>query len=251
MPGGSWDIARRFGGLIAVAAIFAVWELASSLLRSAALPPPPEVCVSLFEMRDALLTHLLASALRVVYALSLALSLAVPLGLLSKEEPIDRLLSPIIYLLYPIPHIVLLPLIIMIFGIGEASKVFMIAMIVFFQILVTTRDASKSISEYYIYSLRSLGASKMDVYRHVIFPACLPKVMTALRISVGTSIAVLFFVESIATSRGLGYLILDCWSRMDFAAMYAAMLTMAALGFALYTIIERVEKRVCRWVYVS
>ncbi|MDF2957138.1 MAG: ABC-type nitrate/sulfonate/bicarbonate transport system [Candidatus Alkanophagales archaeon MCA70_species_1] len=250
MQRGSGDITRRFGGLIAVVALLAIWELASLLLRSVALPSPLEVCVSLFKMGDTLLIHLLASALRVVYALSLALSLAVPLGLLSKEKQVDRLLSPIIYLLYPIPHIVLLPLIIMIFGIGEASKVFMIAMIVFFQILVTTRDASKSISEYYIYSLRSLGASKMDVYKHVIFPACLPKVMTALRISVGTSIAVLFFVESIATSKGLGYLILDCWSRMDFAAMYAAMLTMAALGFALYMTLEKVEKKLCRWVYL-
>lgn len=250
MQRSSGDIARRFGGLIAVVALLAIWELVSLLLNSIALPSPREVCVSLLEMRDALLVHLLASTLRVLYALSLALSLAVPLGLLSKEEQVDRFLSPIVYLLYPIPHIVLLPLIIMIFGIGEASKVFMIAMIVFFQILVTTRDASKSISKYYIYSLRSLGASKMDVYKHVIFPACLPKVMTALRISVGTSIAVLFFVESIATSKGLGYLILDCWSRMDFAEMYAAILTMAALGFALYMVLEKVEKRLCKWVYL-
>jgi len=69
-----------------------------------------------------------------------------------------------------------------------------------------------------------------------------------MRISIGTSIAILFFVESFATTKGLGYIIMDAWSRADYGGLYAGIVSMALLGFTLYIIIERVEKRVCRWV---
>ncbi len=95
-----------------------------------------------------------------------------------------------------------------------------------------------------------MGATEKDVYKHVVFPACLPKILTALRISIGTAIAVLFFVESFATSKGLGYLIMDSWSRMDYPDLYAAIVAMALLGLCLYIMLEWVERTVCAWVYV-
>jgi len=157
---------------------------------------------------------------------------------------------PLWQFLYPIPHIVLLPLIILLFGIGDLSKIILIAIIVFFQILVTTRDASRNLSINYVYSMLSLSASRRDIYKHMIFPACVPKILTAMRVSVGTSIAVLFFVESFATRKGLGYLIMDSWSRANYPDLYAAMVSMALLGFGLYIVIEKTEKKVCRWVYI-
>ncbi len=196
----------------------------------------------------ALLEHTIVSLVRVLYSIALALSFAFPLGITSREKTFDRLFSPFIYLLYPIPHIVLLPLYILLFGIGDLSKVALIATILFFQMVVTTRDAAKGISEYYIYSILSLGASKFDVYRHVIIPAVMPKVLTALRISVGTAIAVLFFAESFATRRGLGYLIMDAWSRADYELLYAGISAMALLGLSLYVVIDIVERRSCRWL---
>jgi len=178
----------------------------------------------------------------------LALSLAIPIGLSAHEKRIDSFVAPFIYLLYPIPHIVFLPLIILFFGIGDLSKIILIALIVFFQILVTTRDAARSVNEYYIYSLLSLGATKKDIYKHVVFPFVLPKILTALRIGVGTAIAVLFFAESFATNEGLGHLIVDSWDRADYPSLYAGIVSMALLGFILYSILEFVEKRVCRWM---
>ena len=188
--------------------------------------------------------------LRIGYGIALAFSLAVPIGLLSHERRVDKFVAPLIYMLYPIPHIVLLPVIILLFGIGDLSKIIMITLIVFFQILVTTRDASRNISRNYIYPMLSLGARKKEIYKHVILPASFPKILTAMRISVGTSIAVLFFVESFATTRGLGYLIMDAWSRANYPDLYAAIVTMGLLGFGVYILIDRVERKVCRWVYV-
>lgn len=241
---------RRWSYVIAGLLLLVLWYALSVSLHSAELPTPLTVCYAFIAgIRTDLLSHALVSAARVGYGIALALSLAVPLGLMSYKSRTDKFIIPIIYLLYPIPHIVLLPLIILLFGIGDLSKVILIAIIVFFQIIVTTRDAARNIRANYIYSLLSLGAREKDIYKHVVFPACLPKILTALRISIGTAIAVLFFVESFATSKGLGYVIMDSWGRMDYPALYAAIVSMALLGFCLYLVLEGVEKRVCAWVY--
>ncbi len=195
-----------------------------------------------------LLDDLAISSLRALLGIFLALATAVPLGLaVGAEDGLRRRLSPFIYLLYPVPHVVLLPLIIILFGIGNFSKIFLIALIVFFQILVTTRDAAKNIHRNYFLSMQSLGASRLQMYRHVILPATVPKIMTAMRISIGTAVAILFFVESFATTTGLGYIIMDSWGRADYVALYTGISCMAALGFSLYLILDRLERRICAW----
>jgi len=238
-----------------VSALFllVVWGIASAVIHSVALPPPGLV-FSVF-LRDLmsgeLIPHIAVSTFRVAAGIVLAVSFAVPLGLLTgSEKRIDRHLAPMIYLLYPIPRIVLLPLIIILFGIGDFSKIFLIGLIVFFQVLVTTRDAARNVDRYFIYSMLSLGADRRQVYRHVIFPAALPKILTALRIGIGTAIAILFFTESFATTKGLGYLIMDSWGRSNYVELYSGILGMAFLGFFLYVLLERTEKKVCRWKFV-
>jgi len=235
------------GYIVTFLLLLLIWWILSQLLRSPAFPDPLRV-LALMVKRSELLHHSAISLLRVVYSLAIALSLALPAGIFSRERVVDSAVSPLIYLLYPIPHIVLLPLYILLFGIGDVSRVLLIATILFFQIAVTARDAAKQVSEYYVYSILTLGASKFDIYRHVIVPATLPKIITAVRISIGTAIAVLFFAESFATTSGLGYLIIDSWSRADYVMMYAAILTMALLGFSLYIVVESLERRVCRWI---
>jgi len=163
-----------------------------------------------------LLDDLAISCLRALLGIALALATAVPLGLMiGAEEGLRRRLSPFIYLLYPVPHVVLLPLIIILFGIGNFSKIFLIALIVFFQIFLTTRDAAKNIHRNYFLAMQTLMASRRQIYRHVILPATLPKILTAMRISIGTAVAILFFVESFATTKDLGYIIMDSWGRAD------------------------------------
>jgi ABC-type nitrate/sulfonate/bicarbonate transport system permease component len=242
---------RWWSYLITALAIYGLWHVVSVILDSIALPTPLTVLFAFIAgLKADLISHSLISTLRIGYGIALAFSLAVPIGLLSYERRVDKFVAPLIYMLYPIPHIVLLPVIILLFGIGDLSKIIMIALIVFFQILVTTRDASRNISGNYIYPMLSLGASKKEIYKHVILPASFPKILTAMRISVGTAIAVLFFVESFATTRGLGYLIMDAWSRADYPDLYAAIVTMGLLGFGVYILIDRVEKKVCKWVYL-
>ncbi len=126
---------RKRDIFIAGIVLLCLWEVSSLLLGSMALPEPWVVLIDVFrKISDgSLLDDLAISSLRALLGIFLALAAAVPLGLVSgAEEPLRRRLSPFIFLLYPIPHVVLLPLIIILFGIGNFSKIFLIALIVFF-----------------------------------------------------------------------------------------------------------------------
>ncbi|WP_028583833.1 ABC transporter permease [Desulfogranum mediterraneum] len=240
--------------LLAAALLLCGWEIAALLLNSMALPQPWQVLTEFGTelLSGRLLDDILISGLRALAGVALGAVSAIPLGLLIGNEPaLNRRLSPFIYLLYPMPHVVLLPLVIILFGIGNLSKIVLIGVIIFFQILVTTRDASRDIPPNYLYSLQTLGAGSWQLYCHVILPATLPKILTALRISIGTAVAILFFVESFATTRGLGYLIMDSWGRADYIALYSAITGMALLGFGLYLLLDRLERRFCPWNHLE
>ncbi|MCL5058350.1 MAG: ABC transporter permease subunit [Actinobacteria bacterium] len=239
----------------AVIFLLALWEITSLLLNRPYFPGPyASLLVFAHEMGKDLWAHLLVSTARVVTSLAAALAPAVILGMvLGREQRLDRYASPLIYLTYPVPKIIFLPLVITLLGLGELSKIFLISVIVFFQILVTTRDASRQVSRGMVDSVLSLGAGELQIYRHVIYPACLPKILTALRISLGTAIAVLFFSETIANRGGIGgigYYMMEAWSRMEWDAMFAAIIAMGIMGFALYIFLEWLEKRVCPWEFL-
>jgi ABC-type nitrate/sulfonate/bicarbonate transport system permease component len=136
-------------------------------------------------------------------------------------------------------------------GIGNVSKVFIIALILFFQILVVVRDQASNLRPELIASVRSLGAGRRAIFRFVYLPASLPAVLTSLRVSIGTAIAVLFFAESFATSSGLGYyIIVETWGRLAYAQMYAGVLAMSLLGLSLYFVVDWLQRRLCPWLAV-
>jgi len=235
--------------LAAVFIIIALWHILAVFVQNQMLPTPWQAVSEFFGIfRSTLWMHFDASTSRVVVSLLLAAAIGVPAGLVTgREEILDRFLSPVIYLIYPIPKIVFLPIIFLFFGLGDFPKVFMISLIVTFQILVTARDAAKGIPAQNVYSMISLGANRWHIYYHVIWPACLPKILTSLRISLGTAIAVLFFVESFATTEGLGYFIMDSWSRAEYSEMFAGIIGMSVLGLMLYILVDIIEAKWCRW----
>jgi NitT/TauT family transport system permease protein len=98
-----------------------------------------------------------------------------------------------------------------------------------------------------VLSVRSLGATRWQIARHVVVPAAMPEIFTALRIGSGTAIAVLFLAESIAGSSGIGWYIVDAWGRLDYPAMFAGIIAMGLLGVALYEVLNALEARVTRW----
>jgi NitT/TauT family transport system permease protein len=192
--------------------------------------------------------HLLASAGRVLAAMLLAVVTAVPIGLgLGQVRRLDRLFGPLVAVVYPIPKIVFLPVIYVLMGVSDFSKIFLIALIIFFQILVVVRDEAANLPPELILSVRSLGAGRRALFRFVYLPASLPVVLTALRVSSGTAIAVLFIAEQSLTTRGLGYYILvETYQVLRYPEMYAGIMAMSLLGLLLYFAIRAMEARVNR-----
>ena len=243
---------RVVGYVFAVVFIIAGWWITAELLIAFAhtnvLPTPIETFNVLFEYSGALVPYFWTSAYRVVVSLLIGTVLAVPVAhLCARSRTLDALFAPVLYLLYPIPKVVLLPILLVLLGLADAPKIVLISLTVFFQVLVAVRDAVKAVPESSVLAIRSLGGSRFDEYRHVVVPATMPAVFTSLRIGIGTAIAVLFIAEAMAGSTGLGYFIMQSWSMVNYPRMFAGIIAMALMGVALYAIFDVVERLLTRW----
>jgi len=245
---------RRRDVLLATIALFALWQIAAMIVNLPILPVPLKV-LSVFvrELRNDLLIHFVVSLWRVTAGMTLSVLVAAPVGLvIGGSRQLNRIFSPFIYLLYPIPKVVLVPVVILFLGIGDVAKIAILFLILFFQILVLVRDQASGIAPQLIQSLRSLGAGRRALFRFVYLPASLPAILTALRQSIGTAVAVLYITELSATKYGLGYYIYYKGSTLlDYPAMYAGVLAMSLLGLGMYFTVDWMERRWCKWKFVS
>jgi len=240
--------------LAGIAMFFLIWLVCAAVLNKSILPSP-FVVVPLFfsSIFGELGLHFMASAARVTAAIMLATVTAAPLGMILGQSPrIDRLVEPLIAIVYPIPKIIFLPVIYVLLGITDFSKVFLISIIIFFQILVVVRDEALSLRKELIVSVKSLGAGRRALFRYVYLPASLPAVLTALRVSAGTAIAVLFIVEQSLTEYGLGYyIVVETYQVLMYPEMYTGIMGMGLLGVGLYFLIYSIELRVSKHLFAG
>lgn len=245
----NWTLVRRYALLIDLVLLVVVWHIAAVRLDANFLPTPLEVMTRFFEELQAdLLNHTLVSGQRVLLSIVAGVVLAAPLAILTAQiRLLDQFITPLMYFLYPAPKIVFLPLIIVFLGLGDSSKVFLIGLIIFFQVFVIVRDAAAQVRDETLESINVLGANGWHRLRYVYIPVSIPAIMTALKVSAGTAIAVLFIAETIATNTGLGYYIMNAWGRFAYTNMYAGILAMSLLGLALFVSFDWLEKRLTRW----
>ena len=186
--------------------------------------------------------------MRIALGLSLAVAVGYPIGILMGYFPrVNRILAPMLYLAYPIPKIALLPVVMLLFGVGEAGKILLIFLIIVFQVVVAVRDATAGIPAATYEPLRVLGASFWQMVRHIVLPASLPKFITAVRIAMATAISVLFFTETFGTRYGIGYYIMDAWLRVNYLDMYAGIAVLSTIGLLLFALLDAAEHVFCRW----
>jgi len=251
---------KLFYYLLGIAILFALWFLGSLIMdlvfvhepaKARAFPDPIRAFRAIYDSWDELGRDFLASGLRVILGLLLAILIAAPLGLvLGHEESLDRIFSPIIYITFPIPKIVLLPLLFILFGLTELPVVLIIALIVAFQTLLAARDAARSIPPDYILTVKSAGADRWQLYRHVIIPASLPAVLASARISIGIAIAALYLAETTGINTGLGAFLLSVRRQFRYEDIFAGIMVMGLLGLILYGLLDLLERLLCRWKYV-
>jgi NitT/TauT family transport system permease protein len=236
--------------ILTLVIILLAWKGLSSILSKVIFPAPEDVigAFGLALFTKTFWLHFLASAYRALMAMVIAWLVGFPLGILMGHfKKVDQTLSPFVYLTYPVPKVVLLPIVLLLFGLGDLSKILIISLILGYQVLVTTRDGVKSIPKEYLKSIYSLGASNWQVMKEGLIPAALPYGFTALRLNSGVSVAVLFFVESFATETGLGFLIMDAWGMMAFDDMFIGIFGMSLLGVSINEMVNLLEKRFCPW----
>jgi NitT/TauT family transport system permease protein len=188
------------------------------------------------------------SALRVTASSFFALLIGVPLGIaIGYKASWDRVLSPFIYLSYPIPKLALLPIIMLLFGLGEISKTLMIFLIIFFPIVVDCAGAVKAMDKEVFMVLRAFGAGGKYICAKIVAPGIIPDILVSLKITTGIALSILFFAENFGTQTGLGYLIMTSWQKLDYVNLYTGILTLSLLGLAIFLILDILEKKLTAW----
>ena len=241
---------RKGNNLIGFGGIAAVWIMASLLLPDRIMPGPLETSIRMITLiGDGMLLHLAASVLRLMVAVAGAVGLGVPIGLAMGLHPkLDRFLSPIAYVFYPIPKIALLPVFMILLGIGNAAKITLVITIIIFQLLLAARDGVRELPDDILLAARSLDLPLRMYYLDVVIPAVLPRLFTALRLCVGISFSVIFFSESFATRYGIGYFIMNAWAQVLYIDMYSGILALSITGFLVFKAIDFFQKVSCPWL---
>ena len=244
-----WTNKTLYGSII----VLILWYILHFTVDSSAIPSPYTTFrnfISIF--LKILVPHLFVSFMRVTVAMVISLILGAAIGLwIGMNKKADELVTPVVYILYPLPKIAFLPILMILFGLGNAPKIILIVIIIVFQIILAVRDGVREISKELFYSVLSLGLSKYQIYKHLIIPAVLPKIFTALRISIGVSISVLFFGENFSTTYGIGYFIMNSWLMVNYIEMFSGILALGLMGLTTFKLLDILEDKLCKWVKIG
>ena len=240
----------RVIGLALLVAVLASWQLASSFERPEFVLSPLEIAGHFVEaLRSGeLLPHVGASLVRSIPGFVVGSLIGVILGLLAGvARSLDQLLSPMVFLTYPVPKIVFLPIVMLWVGIGDVSKIVVIALACFYPCFINAYYGARETPTIMVWSGLNMGARRMQIFRKVVIPGALPFIFAGLRVSLALSFILLFSTEMINARSGLGFLIRQSESSLRFDLMYVAIVAVAALGYASDQLLLFVRRRVLAW----
>ena len=243
--------------LSSLALFFAAWWGVSLLnahvlkvFNPVLLPAPGDVLGTGIKMAASgeLHKHILASLSRVLWGFGIAAGLGVVAGtVLGRSRLLEHLVEPTIEMLRPIPPLAFLPMMVLWFGIGEASKVAFIAYAAFFPVFTTTVEGIKYVDPVLVRAAASLGASERQIFWHVVLPAATPNILTGLRLAFGLSFFVIVAAEFIAADSGLGFLINDARTFFLVSNMLLGAAVIGIIGVLANVCLRRLEGRLLRW----
>jgi NitT/TauT family transport system permease protein len=245
----AWKI---FKPAVAIVAFFALWEVAPrvGLVDDVFLPPLTTVLSAFRELvvGGQLAQHLGASLTRALTGFAIALVLAVPLGVaIGWYKPVAETLNPILEIFRNTAALALLPVFILILGIGETSKIALVVYASTFPILLNTISGVRTVDPLLVKSARSLGLPAYRLFQKVILPAAAPTIFTGIRMAAASSILVLIAAEMVGAKAGLGYLITASQLNFQIPNMYAGIIAISIVGLVFNGILVTVERRLSRW----
>ena len=242
--------------LLVGALFLTIWHLAVKSSNSDIMPTPWEAALGLVELaqQGLLIKYIVASLFRVTWGFLLAIGIGVPAGLLlGWYRPAAAAFNPMIQILRPISPIAWIPLAILWFGTSDISPVFLIFLASVFPITVSSMAAVQNMQPVYVRAARNFGLNNIQLFRKVIFPACLPQILTSLRIALGIAWLVVVAAEMIAQNSGLGYLIIDARNAgKRYDLVVAGMVMIGLIGLILDIAVRSLEKfDEVRWGYAN
>src|SRR5215468_5643213 len=234
----------RYGGYaLGFASLFLLWHLASLYLVGSVLFPPPTVVFRkavVLAQSGVLLGHLSASLQRILIGFVAGSLLGIPIGLaMGSFLPVRKLLEPYTEFLRFIPSVAMITVAVIWFGIGEASKVFLIIYTTIFIVILNTAAGVSAIAPNKICAAQSLGATRAQIFLHVALPATVPYILTGMRLAMANSFTTIVAAELIAANDGLGKMLWDGRLFMLVDEIFVSLVTLGLLGFA--------TDRVFRW----
>jgi NitT/TauT family transport system permease protein len=247
--------ARRRDRILSIASplgLLLAWELAADtgLIDVRFFPAPSAIIAKLIEMaRSGELTeNVLISLQRIVLGFLLGGVPAIVIGIaMGIWRPVRAIVDPLIVATYPIPKSSLLPLILLIFGLGEMSKVMMVAIGVFYPMAINATAGVLQINRIYLDVGKSFKASPWDTFRTIALPGALPFIMTGVKLGAGLALILIAIAEMVGAKSGIGFMIWSAWETFAVAKMYVGLFVIALIGFAISLLLNEVERWVIRW----
>ncbi|HHY70832.1 MAG TPA: ABC transporter permease, partial [Thermoanaerobacterales bacterium] len=196
-----------------------------------------------------LLYHTFISAQRILLGFMTGAVPGVILGLsMGLFPPVRASLMPMVAATFPIPKLAIMPLILIIFGLGEASKIFTIAIGVFYLVLINTMAGVLNIDDIYLDVAKNFGATPFQFYSTVAFPGALPMIFAGFKLGMGTALLLIVAAELSAAKAGVGWMVWRAYDMFDIEKMFVALITMAFLGYIFSYLLDIIERIVIPWV---
>jgi ABC-type nitrate/sulfonate/bicarbonate transport system permease component len=238
--------------LLSPVGVLLAWELASrwGFLNALLFPPPSRAIADLAELMSSgyLAEALYASLFRVVCGFSIAVMVGVALGAaMARIRLVNDLLDPLVELLRPISPLALFPLAILWFGIGDGSKIFIIALAASFPVILNTFAGVRSIDANLFRASRSLGASEFEIFKGIVLPGSLPHIFTGVRLAWGISLIVIIAAEMIGSTEGVGYMVLEAQQTFRTERVFAGIFVIGLIGFATDLGFRRLRRVLIPW----
>jgi NitT/TauT family transport system permease protein len=235
-----------------LAALLTVWEvLARAGLVSRLFFPPPSVIVSTLASlfgSGTMVAHLALTLRRFILGFVLGAVLGLLLGLvMGRWRRVRAAVDPLVASAHPVPKIAILPLFMVIFGIGDASKVVVIALGAFFPILINTMAGVRQISPVHFEVATNYGARPRQLFTRVLLPGSLPMILAGVRLGVNIALLLTIAVEIVAATGGLGTMVWRAWETLRVEQIYASLAVIAAMGLAFNLVLRGLEQRLVPW----
>jgi ABC-type nitrate/sulfonate/bicarbonate transport system permease component len=248
----SAKLQERLLYLISPIALLLVWEL---LIRAGFgdrrfIPPPSDIAVRFWQLtlNGELAMHTAATLWRVLAGFVIGAVPAVAIGLLmAMFRPVRIFFDPLVAALMPIPKVALMPLLLLAFGFGDASKIALVATAVFFPVVVNTYAGAANIERIYWDVAKNYGASTYVMFTRVVFFGALPLIFAGLRIALAVSFVVLVAAEFVASKTGLGYLIWNSWELLQVDYMFVGIIVIGILGLITAVLFQEIERKLIPW----